>query len=77
MGSEREVSATFALRVCLSSHVINGRLPGARLAQITGAGVILLAVVETVSGNALAQGADAGALVHQQADFKVILDEGH
>lgn len=50
---------------------------GARLAQITGAGVILLAVVETVAGNALAQGADAGALAHQQADFKKILDEGH
>ncbi|MBC7286026.1 universal stress protein [Hoeflea sp.] len=50
---------------------------GARLAQITGAGVILLAVVETVAGNALAQGADAGALVHQQADFKAVLDEGH
>ena len=50
---------------------------GARLAQITGAGVILLAVVETGAGNALAQGADAGALAHQQADFKKILDEGH
>jgi nucleotide-binding universal stress UspA family protein len=49
---------------------------GARLAQITGASVILLAVVETVAGNALAQGADAGALAHQQADFKAILDEG-
>lgn len=49
---------------------------GARLAQITGAGVILLAVVETVAGNALAQGADAGALAYQQADFKAILDEG-
>ena len=49
---------------------------GARLAQITGAGVILLAVVETVAGNALAQGADAGALVHQQADYKEILNEG-
>ena len=50
---------------------------GARLAQITGAGVVLLAVVETVAGNALAQGADAGALAHQQADFREILDEGH
>ncbi|PHR20632.1 MAG: universal stress protein UspA [Hoeflea sp.] len=50
---------------------------GARLAQITGAGVILLAVVETRAGNALAQGADAGALAHQQADFQNILDEGH
>ena len=50
---------------------------GARLAQITGADVILLAVVETVAGNALAQGADAGARVHQQADFRAILDEGH
>ena len=50
---------------------------GARLAQITGAGVILLAVVETSAGNALAQGADAGALAHQQTDFKEILDEGH
>ncbi|MGF6859466.1 nucleotide-binding universal stress UspA family protein [Rhodobacteraceae bacterium MBR-64] len=49
---------------------------GARLAQITGAGVILLAVVETVAGNALAQGADVGALAYQQADFKTILDEG-
>jgi nucleotide-binding universal stress UspA family protein len=58
----------------------DGRLAlreGARLAQITGAGVILLAVVETVAGNALAQGADASALAHQQADFKAILDEGH
>jgi len=50
---------------------------GARLAQITGAEVILLAVVETGAGNALAQGADAGALAHQQADFKEILDDGH
>lgn len=50
---------------------------GARLAQITGAGVILLAVVETVAGNALAQGADAGALAQQQADFRAILDEGN
>ncbi|MDF1668395.1 MAG: universal stress protein [Roseovarius sp.] len=50
---------------------------GARLAQIIGAKVILLAVVETSAGNALAQGADAGALVHQQADFQNILDEGH
>jgi len=50
---------------------------GARLAQITGASVILLAVVETSAGNALAQGADAGALAHQQADFKGILEEGN
>tara|TARA_R110002124_G_scaffold224174_4_gene389586 strand:+ start:727 stop:1185 length:459 start_codon:yes stop_codon:yes gene_type:complete len=50
---------------------------GARLAQITGAGVILLAVIETGAGNALAQGADVGALAHQQADFKAILDEGN
>jgi len=50
---------------------------GARLAQITGAGVILLAVVETGAGNALAQGADVGALANQQADFQHILDEGH
>lgn len=50
---------------------------GARLAQITGAGVILLAVVETGAGSAWAQGADAGALAHQQIDFKKILDEGH
>lgn len=50
---------------------------GAQLAQITGAGVVLLAVVETVAGNALAQGADASVLAHQQADFKTILDEGH
>ncbi|WP_273186709.1 universal stress protein [Hyphomonas adhaerens] len=50
---------------------------GARLAQTTGARVVLLAVVETGAGNALAQGADAGALAHQQADFKEILDEGH
>ena len=35
------------------------------------------AVVETVAGNALAQGADASVLAHQQADFKTILDEGH
>jgi len=34
-------------------------------------------VVETVAGNALAQGADASVLAHQQADFKTILDEGH
>ncbi|KAA8606781.1 universal stress protein UspA [Salipiger aestuarii] len=50
---------------------------GARLAQITGARVILLAVVETGAGNALAQGADVGALAIQQADFGGILDEGH
>ena len=50
---------------------------GARLAQITGAGVILLAVIETGAGHALAQGADAGAVAYQQADFKEILDEGH
>ena len=50
---------------------------GAQLAQITGAGVVLLAVVETVAGNALAQGADVGVLAHQQADFMAILDEGH
>ncbi|VDC19862.1 universal stress protein [Pseudogemmobacter humi] len=49
---------------------------GARLAQLTGAGVTLLAVVETVSGNALAQGADVGALSHQQNDFETILEEG-
>ena len=41
---------------------------GAWLAKITGAGVVLLAVVETVAGNALAQGADVGVLAHQQAD---------
>lgn len=50
---------------------------GARLAQITGAKVILLAVVETAAGNALAQGADVGALAQQQADFRAILDEGN
>ena len=50
---------------------------GAWLAKITGAGVVLLAVVETVAGNALAQGADVGVLAHQQADFMAILDEGH
>ncbi|MBC7139648.1 MAG: universal stress protein [Defluviimonas sp.] len=50
---------------------------GARLAQITGAKVILMAVVETVAGNALAQGADAGAIVQQQADFRAVLEEGH
>ncbi|WP_026757529.1 universal stress protein [Sediminimonas qiaohouensis] len=50
---------------------------GARIAQMTGAEVILLAVVETGAGNALAQGADAGALAHQQADFEETLDEGH
>jgi nucleotide-binding universal stress UspA family protein len=50
---------------------------GARLAQITGAGVILLAVVETTAGYAVAEGADAGALARQQADFQAILDEGH
>ncbi len=38
--------------------------------------MVLLAVVETVAGNALAQGADAGALARQQADFKAILEEG-
>lgn len=35
---------------------------GARLAQITGAAVTLLAVVETASGNVYAIGADAVAL---------------
>ena len=50
---------------------------GARLAQITGGEVILLAVIEMGAGHALAQGADAGALAHQQADFRGILDEGH
>jgi nucleotide-binding universal stress UspA family protein len=50
---------------------------GARLAQMTGAGVILLAVVETVAGNALAQGADPRAFADQEADFQAILDEGY
>ncbi|WP_371328644.1 universal stress protein [Shinella sp. HZN7] len=48
---------------------------GARLAQITGAGVTLLAVVETVSGNALAQAADASVLSYQgqeQEQFKIL-----
>lgn len=49
---------------------------GARLAQITGAGVTLLAVVETVSGNALAQATDASVLVYQQDELRSILDEG-
>lgn len=49
---------------------------GARLAQVAGAAVILLAVVETASGSALAQGADVGALGQQQADFEAILEEG-
>lgn len=50
---------------------------GARLAQMTGAGVTLLAVVETVAGNALAQGADPRAFADQEADFTAILDEGY
>ncbi|QIK41543.1 universal stress protein [Pontivivens nitratireducens] len=50
---------------------------GARLAQITGAAVILLAVVETGAGSALAHAADVGALAQQQTDFKEILDEGY
>lgn len=49
---------------------------GARLAQISGASVTLLAVVETTAGYAFAEGADAGTIVHQQADFRAILDEG-
>lgn len=49
---------------------------GARLAQITGAAVTLLAVVETAAGSALAQGADASALSHQQSDIEAILEEG-
>lgn len=49
---------------------------GARLAQITGAAVTLLAVVETASGNAFAIGADTTALGQQKADLEAILDEG-
>ena len=33
MSSEREFGVMFALRVCLSSYVIDGRLPGARLSS--------------------------------------------
>lgn len=50
---------------------------GARLAQITGASVCLLAVVETVSGGGFAQGADAVARDRQEHDFEAILNEGH
>ncbi len=50
---------------------------GARLAQITGASVCLLAVVETVSGGGFAQGADAVARDRQEHDFEAILSEGH
>ncbi|MBC7132190.1 MAG: universal stress protein [Roseovarius sp.] len=49
---------------------------GARLAQITGAAVTLLAVVETAAGNVFAQGANPAALSHQHSDFEAILDEG-
>ncbi|MCD1628178.1 universal stress protein [Seohaeicola saemankumensis] len=49
---------------------------GARLAQITGANVTLLAVVETGSGNAYAIGADAIALGQLQRDLQEILEEG-
>ena len=49
---------------------------GAKLAQITGAAVHLLAVVETASGSALAQAANAEALRRQQSDFEAILEEG-
>jgi nucleotide-binding universal stress UspA family protein len=49
---------------------------GARLAQITGAAVTLLAVVETASGNVYAIGADAVALGQQKADLDAILEEG-
>jgi len=49
---------------------------GARLAQITGANVTLLAVVETSSGNTYAIGADAIALGQLQRDLQEILEEG-
>jgi len=49
---------------------------GARLAQITGATVTLLAVVETGSGNAFAIGADVIALGQQQEDLQEVLEEG-
>ena len=49
---------------------------GARLAQITGAAVTLLAVVETASGNVYAIGADTVALGQQKADLDAILEEG-
>jgi nucleotide-binding universal stress UspA family protein len=49
---------------------------GARLAQITGAKVTLLAVVETGSANAFAMGADTVALGQQQSDLDQILEEG-
>ncbi|MGC8201941.1 universal stress protein [Aliiroseovarius sp. PTFE2010] len=49
---------------------------GAKLAQITGAAVHLLAVVETSSVSAMAQAADAEALRRQQADFEAVLEEG-
>lgn len=46
---------------------------GARLAQITGSAVTLLAIVETA---VFTRGADASALSHQQSDVEAILDEG-
>ncbi len=49
---------------------------GAKLAQITGAAVYLLAVVEKASGSMMALAADAEALRRQQADFEAILEEG-
>lgn len=49
---------------------------GARLAQATGAGICLLAVVETSSGSLFGQVADAHALELQRDDIRDILEQG-
>ena len=58
---------------------VEGRLAlreGARLAQLCGAEVVLLAVVNLSSGILIAEGAGPGALEHQQDAYREVLAEG-
>ncbi len=50
---------------------------GARLAQISGSRVILLAVVDSAVGLALAEASGGSAIQNQTEDYQAILDEGH
>ncbi len=49
---------------------------GARLAQVTGGAVCLLAVVELTGAAGLGQIADATAIERQDSDVRAVLEEG-
>lgn len=58
---------------------VEGRLAlreGAKLAQLCGAEVFLLAVVNLSAGIIMAEGAAPGAAEHQQNAYKEVLNEG-